>query len=240
MAERAHDRGDHRHARELYLKAVGKFKDACEISDDFNEISIIRSLINYYKNRAVMLEREIGDNLNIENLNAEVPEKKRGTESDIDKLLKGTGISHRIFEEVIVLANEISREGREGRSIGTAFIVGDSTRVLASSRQLILNPFQGYRRNERIITDPDIHDNVKEFAQLDGVFVISGDGVVEAAGRYITIDTGMIRIPAGLGTRHSSVAAITCATESIGIVVSQSGGIIRIFKHGKIAAIVKS
>jgi len=85
-----------------------------------------------------------------------------------------------------------------------------------------LNPFQGYKREERIITDPDIHDNIKEFAQLDGAFVVSGDGVVEAAGRYITIDTGMVKIQKGLGTRHSSIAAMTMATESIGIVVRKA------------------
>ncbi len=91
-----------------------------------------------------------------------------------------------VFEAVIKIALEISTEGREGRSIGTAFILGDSENVLAKSRQLIMNPFQGYKKEERLITDPDISDNIKEFAQLDGAFVITGDGVVEAAGRYIT------------------------------------------------------
>jgi len=33
---------------------------------------------------------------------------------------------------------------------------------------------------------------------------------------------------------------MTFATESIGIVVSQSGGVIRIFRHGKIVANVRS
>ena len=102
-----------------------------------------------------------------------------------------------------------------------------------------MNPFQGYKREERLITDPDIRDNIKEFAQLDGAFVVTGDGVVEAAGRYITIDTGMVKLQKGLGTRHSSVAAITQRTDSIGVVISQSGGIIRIFRQGKIAATVK-
>jgi len=238
-AEIAQEKGDYRVARELYLKAVRKFKDASEISDDFNEISIIRSLISYYNNRIAQVEKEIGSNLVLESRTVH-PEKKEKNESEIAELLKGTGVSEKIFEAVIKIAIEISNEGREGRSIGTAFLLGDSANVMARSRQLILNPFQGYKREERIITDPDIHDNIKEFAQLDGAFVVSGDGVVEAAGRYITIDTGMVKIQKGLGTRHSSIAAMTMATESIGIVVSQSGGVIRIFRHGRIAATVKT
>ena len=90
-----------------------------------------------------------------------------------------------------------------------------------------------------MITNPDMIDNIKVFVQLAGAFVITGEGVVEAAGRYITIDTGMIKLPKGLGTRHNSVAAITKRTESIGIVVSQSGGVIRIFRNGVVAATVR-
>lgn len=238
-AEIAQERGDYRVARELYLQAIRKFKNASEISDDFNEIRIIRSLISYYNNRVAQVEKEIGSNP-VEESRTCQPEKKEKNESEITELLKGTGVSEKIFEAAIEIAIEIRREGREGRPIGTAFLLGDSANVMAKSRQLILNPFQGYKREERMITDPDIHDNIKEFAQLDGVFVISGDGVVEAAGRYITIDTGMVKIQKGLGTRHSSVAAMTFATESIGIVVSQSGGVIRIFRHGKIVANVRS
>ncbi len=238
-AESAEEKGDLRLARALYLRAISRFRDASEISDDFNEISIIRTFMSYYSNRAAQLENEIGNELIIESRPV-VHGKRKDKRSDIDELLNNTGVSERILEDVIKIAIEISSEGREGRSIGTAFLLGDSDNVLAKSRQLILNPFQGYRREERMITDPDMRDNIKEFAQLDGVFVISGEGVVEAAGRYITIDTGMAKIQKGLGTRHSSVAAITCATESIGIVVSQSGGIIRIFRHGKITATVKS
>jgi DNA integrity scanning protein DisA with diadenylate cyclase activity len=237
-AQSAQERGDHKLARELYLKAISKFKDACEITDDFNEVSIIRSQISYYKSLASQLDEILGSDLTLETRSAQ-PEKKDTKESEIKELLKGTGVSEEVFEAVIKIAIEISTEGREGRKIGTAFLVGDSANVLAKSRQLVLNPFKGYVKEERLLTNPDICDNIKEFAQLDGVFVISGDGVVEAAGRYITIDTGNVKIQKGLGTRHSSVAAMTYLTESIGIVVSQSGGVIRVFRHGMVAATVK-
>jgi len=63
--------------------------------------------------------------------------------------------------------------------------------------------------------------------------VVRGDGRIEAAARYITIDTSKVGIQKGLGTRHSSVAGITLVTRAIGIVLSQSGGKISIFKDGR-------
>ena len=148
-------------------------------------------------------------------------------------ILTGTDIRPDVFEAVFRTAVEISREGREGKPIGTAFIVGDSPEVLASSKQLILNPFEGHDPSKRLITNPSNVENVKEFALLDGVFIVSGAGVIEAAGRYLTIDTSTVRIPMGLGTRHGSVAGMTGATRSVGIVVSQSGGRISVFRRGE-------
>ncbi|VVB96137.1 DisA bacterial checkpoint controller nucleotide-binding protein [uncultured archaeon] len=233
-AEAAHETGDYSLAIEFYKKAEKKFREASEISTDSYETNRLRYLANDYRLKALQLENEYGaTESRIE------PKKKETPAFDIAGLLNGTGVSEQVFEAVIKIAMEISSEGREGRAIGTAFILGDAANVMAKSKQLILNPFQGYKKEERNITDPEIRDNIKEFAQLDGVFVISGDGVVEAAGRYITMDTGLVKIPRGLGTRHSSVAAMTSATKSIGIVVSQSGGVIRIFRDGKIAATLK-
>ena len=153
-------------------------------------------------------------------------------------LLAGTDVEPGVFDAVLRIALEIAREGREGKPVGTAFLVGDVDGVLAYSTQFILNPFKGHTAEERRITDEELAENIKEFAMLDGAFVISGDGVVEAAGRYITVDTSAVQIPAGLGSRHASVAGITLVTKTIGIVVSQSGGLIKIFRHGEIVRTV--
>ncbi len=238
-AERAEDVGDYPLARDLYLKAVSKFKQASELCEDFKELSIMRSLASYYYNRAVTLEKNILIESKSDSNESFRPVRKDAPAFDVPMLLKGTGVEKAVFEAVLDIAIEISREGREGHAIGTAFVLGDPASIMARSRQLVLNPFEGHRRESRVITDPEIKDNIKEFAQLDGIFVISADGVVEAAGRYITVDAAMVTIPRGLGTRHSSVAAITSVTRTVGIVVSQSGGVIRIFKDGKITATLR-
>ncbi len=108
--------------------------------------------------------------------------------------------------------------------------------MLERSRQLILNPVEGHSDVERMITNPDMRENIKELSLVDGAFVIRGDGVVVAAGRYISIDTGSVDLPKGFGTRHVSVAAITGETKAAGIVVSESGGVVRIFLDGRMVA----
>ena len=238
-AERAHEAGDYGLAKELYLRAIVKFREASEISEDFKEVGILRSLVSYYTDRLSVLEKE-NDSGNIQGSRLALkPLEKETPASDVKELLRGSGVSEQVFKIVLTIAIEISREGREGHAIGTAFLVGDAANVMAKSRQLVLNPFEGHSREQRMITDSETSDNIKEFAQLDGVFVIAADGVVEAAGRYITIDTGIVKLQRGLGTRHSSVAAITSVTHALGVVVSQSGGTIRIFKDGKIVFTLK-
>ena len=139
-----------------------------------------------------------------------------------------------ICKAVMRLAVEIAREGREGKALGTAFILGDSEAVLERSRQLILNPLAGHSEKERLITSSDMRENIKELALVDGAFVIRESGIVEAAGRYISIDTSNVRLPKGFGTRHVSVAAITQETHALGIVVSESGGVVRVFAEGRV------
>jgi len=152
----------------------------------------------------------------------------------------GTEVEPGVLDAVIQVAGEIAWEGREGKAIGTSFVVGDIANVLHYSKQFVLNPFQGHHETERQITDAGIQGTIKEFAQLDGAFLITGSGVVEAAGRCITVDMSQVNLPGGMGSRHLSVAGITKVTASIGVVVSQSGGLISIFRGGKIVYVIRS
>ena len=151
-----------------------------------------------------------------------------------DHVVADTDVREEVFDTVFHICTEISIEGREGKSVGTTFLIGDTRNVLAKSRQIMLNAFEGHQPEQRVVTNPDLKENIKEFAQLDGAFVITGDGFIEASGRYITVDSSGVSLPKGMGTRHNSVAAITSVTKAVGIVVSQSGGGITIFKNGQI------
>jgi diadenylate cyclase len=151
-----------------------------------------------------------------------------------DLVIADSDVHEDVFDTVFHICTEITIEGREGKPVGTTFLIGDTKNVLEKSRQIILNPFEGHKPEARLIMNPELKENIKALAQLDGAFVITGDGFVESVGRYITVDTSSVKLPPGMGTRHNSVAAITQVTKTVGIVVSQSGGIITIFRNGLI------
>ena len=143
------------------------------------------------------------------------------------------GFNFKTLESVIILAVEIAREGREGRKIGTMFIVSDSDRVMRKSKSLILDPLSLHPAEARHIDNPDLRETVKELSQLDGAFIVSDDGVVLSACRYINSSSRGIRLPLGLGSRHVAAASITKQTKSIAVVVSESS-VVRIFDRGAI------
>jgi DNA integrity scanning protein DisA with diadenylate cyclase activity len=140
-----------------------------------------------------------------------------------------------VFERVLTLAGELGVEGREGRPVGTLFVIGDSDRVLLQSHQLVINPFHGYPENERNILDPRLEETIKEFSAIDGAFIVRGDGVILAAGRYLAPRGKLDQaLPHGLGTRHEAAASITATTGSIALCISQSTGTVSVFKGGSL------
>jgi diadenylate cyclase len=142
----------------------------------------------------------------------------------------------RTLEEVIQLAVEIAREGREGRKIGTLFVVGDVDSVLAQSRSLLLDPLYGHPNELLRVDQPEFRETVKEFAQLDGAFVLGDNGVFVSAGRYIDVEVGSpANFLPGLGTRHAAAASVSRTTGAIAVVVSQSS-VVRVFAGGKLRA----
>ena len=144
-------------------------------------------------------------------------------------------IPSEVFETILNLAVELASQGREGKPVGTTFVVGDHEKVMQFSRQTIFNPFHGYPEEERNIVDPHLRETLKEFSVLDGAFVIRADGIVLSAGRHLSaaLDSA-VDLPRGLGSRHVAAAGITSVTEAIAIVISESTGDVRIFKNGAI------
>ncbi|MBK8859382.1 MAG: DNA integrity scanning protein DisA nucleotide-binding domain protein [Opitutaceae bacterium] len=137
-----------------------------------------------------------------------------------------------VLERVIAVATELAVEGREGRPVGCLFVVGDSDRVEQLSKPLVLNPFYGYKEEDRNILNPFMDETVKEYSSIDGAFVIRGDGVVVSAGSLIqAVDTNNV-LPSGLGTRHAAASAVSLAAQCIAIVVSSSTSQVMLFRRG--------
>jgi len=143
-------------------------------------------------------------------------------------------ISLSVIESVLDIAIELGEFGREGETIGTIFIIGDTRKVLKLSKQMIFNPFKGYDDKEKNIKNPLLKESICELAKLDGAFIVRGDGTVCAAGRLLLMPQGKVSIVKGMGARHNAAAYITRKTNSVGIVVSESSGSVSIFIEGRI------
>jgi hypothetical protein len=139
------------------------------------------------------------------------------------------------LEPTIELAVEIAREGREGRRIGTLFTFGDADAVLARSRPLILDPLAGHPEQSRQIRDPNLRGTIKELAQLDGAFVVSDQGIVISACRYLDAMASDVVLPFGMASRHLAGASVSQVTDAVAIVVSESS-MVRVFDDGKLVA----
>lgn len=137
------------------------------------------------------------------------------------------------LEQVTLVALELAREGREGRKIGALFTVDDHAAVLARSRALILDPLKGHPDEHKRIGDPNVRETLKELAQLDGAFVISGEGIAIAACRYLSASAEGVELPLGLGSRHMAAASISRQTRSVAVALSE-GSMVRIFDGGEL------
>jgi diadenylate cyclase len=144
-------------------------------------------------------------------------------------------VNTRVLEQTVALGVEIAREGREGRKIGTLFIVGDSEEVLKRSKPLILDPLRGHPDESKRIDDPNVRETLKELALLDGAFVVSDEGVVLSAARYIDAVSDSLNVPLGLGSRHVAGASVSKYTNAVAIVVSESSTV-RMFDDGELVS----
>lgn len=138
-----------------------------------------------------------------------------------------------VLERILTLATELSLEGREGKPVGTIFVVGNVEKLADFCEQMVMNPFRGYPEEERNILDPTLAETIKEFASIDGAFVVRGDGVVVSAGTYLKAHRE-VTLPGGYGSRHRVACAVTDVTDAVAIAVSQSTGEVTMFKNGAV------
>lgn len=144
-----------------------------------------------------------------------------------------------VLERTLSIASEIATEGREGKSVGCLFVLGDINKISLFMKPLVLNPFYGYPETERNILHPFMEETVKEFSLIDGAFVIRGDGIIESAGTLIYTPNHNIVMPSGFGTRHAAAASISWAAECIAIAVSESTHSVTLFHNGQMLQIMQ-
>lgn len=172
-------------------------------------------------------ERENVDTISVINLSEHLTKL---TSRDLQRL--ETQVPLPTLRRVVDLAVEIGREGREGKPVGTLFVVGHHRKVMEMSHEQVHDPFKGYHKKERMISNARVRESIKELAQIDGAFIVASDGCVMAAGRFLDAPAAEITLSKGLGARHWAAAAITKATKAVAIAVSESNGTVRLFRDG--------
>jgi DNA integrity scanning protein DisA with diadenylate cyclase activity len=139
------------------------------------------------------------------------------------------------LKTVVDLAVDVGRDGREGKPVGTLFVVGDHRKVLSLCRPMGFDPLRGYSRAERHLGDGKVREGIKEIAQLDGAFVVSSDGHVVAGAQQLNAPRSTdLSLPKGFGARHWAAAEISRATTAVAITVSESTGTVRLFQNGEV------
>jgi DNA integrity scanning protein DisA with diadenylate cyclase activity len=143
-------------------------------------------------------------------------------------------VATREFVGILGVALRLANEGREGRPIGTCFALGDPQELEPHVRQLLLNPLAGHPEHLRDIHNPDLFETIREFATLDGAFVVGSDGIVHSAGTYLNAQSTQSSFIPGLGARHAAARSITEVTTALAIVVSSSSGTVSVFHGGQL------
>jgi diadenylate cyclase len=139
----------------------------------------------------------------------------------------------RHLARLLEIALHFAREGREGSSIGTIFVLGNRNTLLPYLRQLILNPLKGHAQAVRSIHNPDFLETLRELSAMDGAFVVNRRGVVDSAGTYLNAAVGQEQLRPGLGARHAAALAITTVTDATAVVISASSGTVSLFDGGE-------
>jgi DNA integrity scanning protein DisA with diadenylate cyclase activity len=139
----------------------------------------------------------------------------------------------RHLAKLLEIALHFAREGREGSSIGTIFVLRNRNTPLPYLRQLILNPLKGHTQAARSIHNPDFLETLRELSAMDGAFVVNRRGVVDSAGTYLDAPLGRGQLRPGLGARHAAALAITTVTDATAVVISASSGTVSLFDGGE-------
>jgi len=109
---------------------------------------ILRSVVEsekVKKGERVLCMYSLGGRKVIDTLRVVRIEEHYGPISPHDLKRIGKNIPVDLLFLIVNLAMEIGQEGREGTSVGTIFVVGDSEKVLELSKPLIFDPFRGYQ-----------------------------------------------------------------------------------------------
>jgi DNA integrity scanning protein DisA with diadenylate cyclase activity len=148
------------------------------------------------------------------------------------------GIDPNALLAVLRVAVELGSD-RTGRAAGTLMTIGDAAAVLALGDDYPFEPFGGCRSELRNITSLATQAGIQKYARVDGVFVVGGDGRVERFVKQVNPRQRSSQLDPSLGSRHAAAAGITLDTRALAVLVTESGGDIKLFGDGRLVLAMK-
>jgi transcriptional regulator with XRE-family HTH domain len=94
-------------------------------------------------------------------------------------------------------------------------------------------PFRAAAPEVRNIGSSATQAAIKKYARVDGVFVVAGNGVVERFVKQIN-PRSRADLDPSLGSRHAAAAGITLDTCALALLVTESGGDVKLFGDGRL------
>jgi hypothetical protein len=150
------------------------------------------------------------------------------------KKLEPAYAAGRHLGRLLTIAVRFVSEGREGKPIGAIFVQGEPDRLAPYLRQLVLNPCAGHPPEALDIHNSDMFETLREFAAMDGAFVVNGNGILKSAATYLDAPVRNLPLRAGFGARHVAALGVTIGTGAVAVVVSSSSGTISVFQDGRL------
>lgn len=84
--------------------------------------------------------------------------------------VSGEDIEYQVLSHVLNIALSLAAEGREGKPVGTIFVLGDSDGVAQRSSQIRDQSLQRLCRGRAQRAGYSLEETIKEFAAIDGAF----------------------------------------------------------------------
>jgi len=140
-----------------------------------------------------------------------------------------------ILDRVVDIAVRLGYEGREGKPVGSIFVIGSTNRVLKHCSLKKRDMWRGLSERERNIMDIRNYEDLGETAKMDGAFIVSKSGLVMRSRAILEPPRTRKKIPDGLsGARHLSAFRFSAAMNVPVVVLSESTGNVTVFDHGEI------
>jgi hypothetical protein len=135
-----------------------------------------------------------------------------------------------VFRDVITVALQLKNIPKERRT-GSMLVVGDPSEVRPYAQRCEFVTFGTIKRDDRQVGSPEARQLIRKLAPVDHVYLVDTHGYLHSLVEYIFPPEGPQAL--GLGSRHTSAAALSAAVDVVAVTVQGSTGTIRAYHKGE-------